>query len=65
MSDNLDLAIALLADDNGVSQVSSAAVDLDAVVEELLEGREIEDLVIDGGGGVDDELFNRPNQHFE
>jgi riboflavin biosynthesis pyrimidine reductase len=57
VSDNLNLAIALLADDNGVSQVSSATVDLDAVVEELLEGREIEDLVIDGGGGVDDELI--------
>lgn len=54
--DNLDLALALLADDNGLAQVSGAAVNLDAVVEELLEGGEIEDLVVDWGRAVDDEL---------
>lgn len=56
VSYNLDLAIALLADGDGVAQVSGAAVDLDSVVEELLESREIEDLVVDGRGAVDDEL---------
>jgi len=56
VSYDLDLAITFLADDNGLAQVSSTAVDLDAIVEELLEGREIEDLVVDGGRAVDDEL---------
>jgi NAD-dependent oxidoreductase involved in siderophore biosynthesis len=54
--DNLDLALALLGDGDGVSEVSGAALDLDAVVEELLEGLDIEDLVVHGLRAVDDEL---------
>ena len=53
---NLDLAVADLADLHHVPQVADAAVDLDAVVQELLEGGDVEDLVRGGLGGVDDEL---------
>jgi len=57
MRNNLDLSITLLANHDGIAQVTGAAVDLDAVMEELLEGGEIEDFVVDGLGGVDDELL--------
>lgn len=57
VSDDLDLAIAGLGDLDVVAEVTDAAFDLDAVVEELLEGGEIEDLVADGLGGVDHELM--------
>lgn len=56
VGDNLDLAIALLADLDVVAEVSGAALNLDAVVEELLEGLNVEDLVVDGLRAVDDEL---------
>ena len=45
MCNNLDLSITLLTDDNRVAQVSNTVVDLDLIVEELFEGRYIEDLV--------------------
>jgi hypothetical protein len=51
-----DLAVALLLDHNIVAQVVGAALNLDAVLEELLESGDIEDLVIGRLGGVDDEL---------
>jgi len=54
--DDLDLPVALLADGYHIAQVADAAVDLDAVVQELLEGADVEDLVAGGLGGVDDEL---------
>lgn len=57
MRNHLDLALASLADLDGVAKVASAALDLDAVVEELLEGGGIEDLVVDGLGAVDDVLY--------
>ena len=53
---DLDLAIANLLDDNIVAKVVGAAVDLDAVLEELLEGGDVEDLVASGLLSVDDEL---------
>jgi hypothetical protein len=58
MGNNLNLSITLLADLNSVAEVTSAAVDLDAVVEEFLEGGEIEDFVVDGLGGIDHKLFD-------
>jgi hypothetical protein len=64
MCDNLNLAVALLADLNGVAEVSGAAIDLDAVVEKLLEGGEIEDLIVDRLGGVDHELFSFSKSAF-
>lgn len=51
--DDFDLAITSLADGNGVTELSNTALDLDLVVEELLEGGEIEDLVADWLGAVD------------
>jgi len=57
VSNDLDLALASLADLDGVAEVSSAALDLDTVVEELLKGGGVEDLVVDGLGAVDDVLL--------
>lgn len=56
MGNNLNLAIANLGDDNLVTEVTDTALDLDAVVEELLESGDIEDLVASGLRSVDDEL---------
>jgi hypothetical protein len=57
VSDNLDLAIANLGDDDLVAEVSNAALNLDAVVQELLKGRDIEDLVVGRLRSIDDELL--------
>jgi hypothetical protein len=54
---DLDLAIALLADLDGVAKVTGATLDLDAVVQELLESLDVKDLVVDGLRAVDDELL--------
>jgi hypothetical protein len=54
---DLDLAIALLGDLDDLAEVAGAALNLDAVVEELLEGLDVEDLVVDGLRAVDDELL--------
>lgn len=56
VGNDLDLAVALLGDDDVVTEVVGAALDLDAVLEELLEGGDIEDLVVGGLRSVDDEL---------
>lgn len=56
VGNDLDLALASLLDDDGVAEVTSAAIDLDLVLEELLESGGIEDLVASGLLGVDDEL---------
>lgn len=45
MCDDLDLPFTLLADLNRVAQITHAVIDLDLVVEELLEGGDVEDLV--------------------
>lgn len=57
MGNNLDLAIAGLGDHDVLTEVTDTALDLDAVVEELLEGRDIEDLVASGLRSVDNELL--------
>lgn len=56
MGNDLDLALAGLLDHDIVAQVVGAALDLDAVLEELLEGGDVEDLVASGLLSVDDEL---------
>lgn len=56
VGNDLDLAARLLLDDDGITQVVGAALDLDALLEELLEGRDVEDLVVGGLRSVDDEL---------
>jgi hypothetical protein len=53
---DLDLAVTLLRDLDGLAEVSHATVHLDLLVQELLEGGDIEDLVAGRLGGVDDEL---------
>lgn len=57
VGDDLDLALTLLGDLDAVAEVAGAALNLDAVVEELLEGLDVEDLVVDGLRAVDDELL--------
>jgi hypothetical protein len=51
--DDLDLSITNGLDVDIVAQVAGAALDLDAIVQELLEGAEVEDLVRDGLAAVD------------
>jgi hypothetical protein len=53
---DLDLALAGLLDNNVVAKVVGAALNLDAVLEELLEGRDVEDLVAGRLGSIDDVL---------
>lgn len=59
MGDDLDLAVTDLGDLDGLAQVADTALDLDLLVQELLEGGDIEDLVAGGLRGVDDELQGR------
>lgn len=56
VGNDLDLAITDLGDLDGLAQVADTALDLDLLVQELLEGGDIEDLVAGGLRGVDDEL---------
>ena len=51
-----DLGVITTDDGDLVGQTTGAALDLDAIVEELLESRSIENLVTSGAGAVDDEL---------
>ena len=53
---DFNLPFTLLANLDRVAQIPYAIVDLDLVVQELLKGRDVEDLVRGGLGGVDDEL---------
>jgi hypothetical protein len=55
---DLDLAVASLLDDNVVAEVVGAALNLDALLEELFEGGDVEDLVVGGLRSVDDVLFS-------
>ena len=57
VGNDLNLALALLLDNNLVAKVVGDAVNLDAVLEELLEGGDVENLVAGGLRGVDDELL--------
>ena len=59
VGNNLDLAITGLGDLDGLAEVAGAALNLDLLVEELLESRNVEDLVAGGLRGVDDEQFSR------
>jgi hypothetical protein len=62
VGDDVHLAIAGLGDDNGVAEVTGTAINLDAIVEELLEGGDVEDLVVDRLRGVDGELKSSASQ---
>lgn len=56
VGNDLNLALALLLDNNVVAEVVGAALDLDALLEELLKGGDVENLVGGGLAGVDDVL---------
>lgn len=56
MGNDLDLAVTLLGDLDLVTEVANTALNLDLLVQELLEGGDIEDLVGGRLRGVDDEL---------
>lgn len=57
MGDNLNLAIALLANLHRIAEISNAVVDFDLVVQKLFKGGDIEDLVRCRLGCVDDVLY--------
>jgi hypothetical protein len=56
VGNDLNLALTSLLDLDVVTKVANAAVDLDLVLEELLEGGGVEDLVASGLLSVDNEL---------
>lgn len=56
MGNDLNLAIGSRGDGDVITEVVHAALDLDAVLEELFESGDIENLVIGGLRSVDDEL---------
>ena len=64
MGGDLDLAVGDLLDDDLAVQVADAALDLDLVVQELLEGGDVEDLVARGLRSVDDELSGEDSVSF-
>jgi hypothetical protein len=57
VSNNLNLALASLGDLDDVAEVAGAAVNLDLLLKELLEGSDVEDLVGSWLGSIDDELL--------
>jgi len=57
VGNDLDLSVTNLGDLDDVTEVTGAAVNLDLVLEELLEGGNVEDLVAGWLAGVDDELL--------
>lgn len=57
MGDDFDLAVADVADADGLAEVTGAAVNLDARLQEGGEGRRVEDLVVGGLLSVDDVLL--------
>lgn len=54
---DLDLVAADLADLDAVAEVACAALDLDALVQELLEGADVKNFIGDGLGTVDRVLW--------
>merc|ERR1712080_654703 len=57
VGDNLDAAVAEVGDVDALAEVAGEAVDLDALLQEGGEGGGVEDAVVHGLGGVDDELL--------
>ena len=56
MSDNIDLAIARLANHDCIAKIAHAAVNLDLLVQKLLESADVKDFIRGGLRGVDGEL---------
>lgn len=59
VSDDLDAAVTEVGDGDALAEVAGEAVNLDALLQEGGEGAGVEDTVVHGLGGVDDELFAR------
>lgn len=57
MGNDLDLAVGGGRDLDGLAEVADATLNLDLLVQELLEGGDIEDLVGGGARSVDNELL--------
>lgn len=57
VGNDLNLAITDLGDLDGLAEVADTALNLDLLGEELLEGRDVEDLVAGGLRSVDNELL--------
>lgn len=57
MGDDLDLAARLGRDGDHVGEVAGVAVDLDALMEVLLEVGDVDDLLLDRLGSVENELY--------
>lgn len=53
MCNDLDLPISDLLDVDLVAQIAGATLDLDAIMQEFLEGRQVEDLVANRLRAVD------------
>lgn len=58
MGNNLNLAVALLANLHDVAEIANTVVDFDLVVQEFFKGGDIEDLVRGRLRCVDDVLYN-------
>lgn len=56
VGDDLNAAVVQVGDADSVAEVTGAAIDLDARLQEGGEGRWVEDLVVGGLGSVDDVL---------
>lgn len=57
MRNHLYFPVALLADQYGFAKITDSVIDFDFVVEEFLEGGDVEDFVCGGLRGVDGELW--------
>lgn len=64
VGNDLDATIAEVGDVDLLAEVAGEAVDLDALLQEGGEGRGVEDAVVDGLGGVDDELWEESHVSF-
>lgn len=64
MRNNLNLAITLLRDLNGIPKVSNTTINLNLILKKLLESGDVEDLIASRLAGIDDELVRPkvPNQ---
>ena len=61
MRHHLDLALSLLLNRHDIAQISHPSVDLDLVVQKLLKGSDVEDLVRGRLRGIDNELPSPPS----